>query len=59
MPGGEREAGAGGSGRRTLDGRVVRVPVAANLAPSGRQLDLTIQWRQPLRTGANCGSVLS
>jgi len=36
---------------RTKAGAVVRSPVAAELEPSGRQLDLAAQWRQPLAVG--------
>ena len=36
---------------RTKDGAVVRSPVAADLAPSGRQIDVAAQWEQPLSIG--------
>ena len=36
---------------RTTDGRVRRHSVAAELAPSGRQIDVTVQWRRPLAVG--------
>ena len=36
---------------RTRAGVVVRSPIAAELQPSGRQLDLAAQWRQPLAGG--------
>ena len=36
---------------RTRDGRVERHAVAAELAPSGRQVDVVVQWRRPLVVG--------
>ena len=33
---------------RTKAGTVVRSPLAAGLAPSGRQIDVSAQWQQPL-----------
>ncbi len=36
---------------RTKAGGVVRLPVAARLAPSGRQLDVAMHWYQPLALG--------
>ena len=36
---------------RTKDGRVRRQSVAADLAPSGRQIEIAAQWRQPLAAG--------
>jgi len=33
---------------RTKDGRVLRRPLAAELAPSGRQIELAAAWRRPL-----------
>ncbi len=36
---------------RTKAGEVLRVPVAARLAPSGRQLDVAMHWYQPLALG--------
>ena len=36
---------------RTKAGAVVRSPVAADLAPSGRQIDVAVQWQQPLSIG--------
>ena len=37
---------------RTQDGRVVRRQLAAGLAPSGRQIDLTAEWYRSLVDGA-------
>ena len=36
---------------RTKDGRVRRRSLAADLAPSGRQIEVAAQWRQPLAAG--------
>ena len=36
---------------RTKAGAVVRSPLAADLAPSGRQIDVAVQWQQPLSIG--------
>ena len=36
---------------RTQDGRVLRRQLAAGLAPSGRQIDLTAQWHRSLADG--------
>ena len=36
---------------RTKAGKVARIPVAAQLAPSGRQLDVAVHWYQPLAVG--------
>lgn len=36
---------------RTKAGDVVRLPVTAQLAPSGRQLDVAMHWYQPLALG--------
>ena len=36
---------------RTKAGEVVRVPVSARLAPSGRQLDVAMHWYQPMALG--------
>lgn len=36
---------------RTKAGEVVRMPVPAELAPSGRQLDMAVHWYQPLIVG--------
>ena len=36
---------------RTKAGVVLRSPVSAELAPSGRQLDVAAQWQQPLAFG--------
>ncbi len=36
---------------RTLDGRVLRRQLAAGLAPTGRQIDLTVQWHRTLAVG--------
>ena len=33
---------------RTKDGDVLRRPVAADIAPTGRQIDVMAHWRQPL-----------
>ena len=35
---------------RTKDRAVLRLPLAADLTPSGRQLDVSAQWRYPLAT---------
>lgn len=37
---------------RTKAGEVVRSRVSANLAPSGRQIDVSAQWHQPLPIGS-------
>ena len=36
---------------RTTDGRVLRRSVAADLAPSGRQVEVAARWRRPLAAG--------
>lgn len=36
---------------RTKAGDVVRSPVSARLAPSGRQIDVAVHWYQPLAMG--------
>ena len=36
---------------RTQAGEVVRRPVAADLAPSGRQIDIAAKWHRPLTIG--------
>jgi hypothetical protein len=36
---------------RTKAGEVVRMPVTAQLAPSGRQLDVAVHWHQSLAVG--------
>ena len=36
---------------RTLDGRVLRRPVSADLSPSGRQIDLSARWERRLGVG--------
>ena len=36
---------------RTKSGEVVRNLMNAALEPSGRQMDLSVQWRQPLDVG--------
>lgn len=36
---------------RTKTGEVVHLPVSAQLAPSGRQLDVAVHWQQRLATG--------
>ena len=36
---------------RTKAGAVVRSPLAAELAPSGRQIDVSARWQQPLSVG--------
>ena len=36
---------------RTKDGDVLRQPVSANLAPSGRQIDVSAQWRHSFADG--------
>ena len=36
---------------RTRDGRVLRRSVAADLAPSGRQIEVAAQWRRPISAG--------
>ena len=43
---------------RTKAGAVLRSPVSAELAPSGRQLDVAAQWQQPLAFGELRLSVL-
>ena len=37
---------------RTKDGRVLRRSVSADLEPTGRQIDLTVQWRRSLGVGS-------
>ena len=37
---------------RTTAGRVIRSTLAAEVEPGGRQVDLTLQWQQPLTLGA-------
>ena len=39
---------------RTKDGQVLRSSVSADLEPTGRQIDLTAQWRRSLGTAASC-----
>ena len=36
---------------RTLDGRVVRRPVSADLSPTGRQIDVSARWEKRLGVG--------
>ena len=36
---------------RTKAGEVVRIPMSAQLAPSGRQIDVAVHWYQPLAMG--------
>ncbi len=36
---------------RTKDGRVLRRPLTADLAPSGRQVEVAARWRRPLAAG--------
>ena len=36
---------------RTKAGEIVRSSIAANLVPSGRQIDIAAQWHQPLTLG--------
>lgn len=36
---------------RTKDGAVLRQPVSASVAPSGRQIDVSAQWHYPLVNG--------
>ena len=36
---------------RTKDGNVLRSPLAADLTPSGRQLDVSARWHHPLADG--------
>lgn len=36
---------------RTTDGRVLRRSLTADLAPSGRQVEVAAQWRRPLAAG--------
>ena len=36
---------------RTLDGRVLRQPLSADLTPSGRQIDVSARWEKRLRMG--------
>ena len=36
---------------RTLDGRVLRRPVSADLSPSGRQIDVSARWEKRLGAG--------
>ena len=45
---------------RTKAGTVVRSPLAAGLAPSGRQIDISAQWQQPLSVGeVSVGAVVT
>ena len=45
---------------RTKSGEVIRNAVYASLAPTGRQVDLALQWRQTLRLGVlRLGATLS
>ncbi len=45
---------------RTKAGTVVRSPLAAGLAPSGRQIDVSAQWQQPLSVGeVSVGAVVT
>ena len=45
---------------RTKAGTVVRSPLAARLAPSGRQIDVSAQWQQPLSVGeVSVGAVVT
>ena len=45
---------------RTKDGAVVRSPAAADLGPSGRQIDVSAQWQQPLSGGeVSLGAVVT
>ena len=45
---------------RTIAGEVIRSAVAVGLEPSGRQVDLALQWRQPLVRGTwRLGATLS
>ena len=45
---------------RTKDGAVVRSPAAADLGPSGRQIDVSAQWQQPLSVGeVSVGAVVT
>ena len=45
---------------RTKAGAVLYSPVPADLAPSGRQMDIAGQWRRPLAEGElRLGTVLS
>ena len=45
---------------RTTDGEVVRRKLAAGLEPSGRQIDLALQWEQALALGVwRLGATLS
>lgn len=45
---------------RTKTGSVIRKPITTGLTPSGRQLDLTAEWRRPLPIGElRLGAVLS
>ena len=37
---------------RTKDGQVLRSSVSADLEPTGRQIDLTAQWRRSLGDGS-------
>ena len=40
-----------GLGSRTKEGDVVRDSLRADLTPSGRQIDVTAEWSQPLAVG--------
>ena len=45
---------------RTKAGAVVRSPLAAELAPSGRQIDVSARWQQPLSVGeVSLGAVVT
>ena len=45
---------------RTTGGEVLRSTVAVDVEPSGRQVDLALQWRQPLDLGElRLGAILS
>ena len=45
---------------RTTGGEVLRSAVAVDVEPSGRQVDLALQWRQPLELGElRLGAILS
>ena len=45
---------------RTIGGEVLRSAVAVDVEPSGRQVDLALQWRQPLELGElRLGAILS
>jgi len=40
---------------RSRDGRVLRRRLTAGLAPSGRQIDVTVRWHRPLADGGELG----